>query len=140
MLYYVSLAYYNYCYFFFLLWKKSGGGGGACPLASPALINLCTATTMQHWFSKFFKLFENFCEFCVFIFRYRATNENMELEEDRIQVIFHWENLWEGIRIGSGIILRLFYQQRKEIMIFHGFCEVCKFRGIHLAQKVANIW
>ena len=34
MLYYVSLAYYDYCYQFFFALKKSGGGGMA-PMASP---------------------------------------------------------------------------------------------------------
>ena len=36
------------------------------------------------------KLFETFREFRVFIFRYRATNENAELEENKIRVIFDW--------------------------------------------------
>ena len=76
------------------------------------------------------KLFETFCEFRAFVFRYRAANENTELEENKIRVIFDWENLWKGIRISLGIILRLFYQQRKEIMILRGFRE---FRGIDLA-------
>ena len=98
------------------------------------MINLCSATTIQHWFSKFYKLFETFREFRVFVFRYRATNENAELEENRIRVIFDWENLWEGIRIGPGIILRLFYQRRKEIMIFRGFRQFRVFRGIDLAK------
>ena len=92
------------------------------------MINLCSATTIQHWFSKFYKLFETFREFRVFVFRYRATNENAELEENKIRVIFDWENLWKGIRVSLGIILRLFYQQRKEIMIFRGF------PGIDLAR------
>ena len=96
------------------------------------MINLCSATTIQHWFSKFYKLFETFRKFCVIVFRYRATNENSKLEENRIRVILHWENLREGIRIGSGIIIRLFYQRRKEIMIFRGFREFREFRGIDL--------
>ena len=33
------------------------------------------------------KLFETFREFRVFVFRYRATNENAELEENKIRVI-----------------------------------------------------
>ena len=97
------------------------------------MINLCTATTIQHWFSKFLKLFGTFCKFHVFVFRYRATNENVELEENKIWVIFYWQNLWEGIRISLGIILRLFYQRRKEIMIFRGFCKFCR---INLAVYV----
>ena len=96
------------------------------------MINLCSATTIQHWFSKFYRLFETFCKFRVFVFRYRVTNENEELKENKIWVIFHWENLWKGIRIGSGIILRLFYQWRKEIMIFCGFPLFREFRGIDL--------
>ena len=100
------------------------------------MINLFTATTIQHWFSKFLKLFETFHEFRVFVFRYRATKENAKLEENSIRVIFHWENLWEGIRIGSGIILRLFYQRRKKIMTFRGFRQFRQFRGIDLADKI----
>ena len=98
------------------------------------MINLCSATTILHWFSKFLKLFETFREFHIFVFRYRATNENTELEENRIRVIFHWQKLWEGIRIGPGIILRLFYQWRKEIMIVCGFRQFLQFRGIDLAH------
>ena len=33
------------------------------------------------------KLFETFREFRVLVFRYRATNENAELGENKIQVI-----------------------------------------------------
>ena len=102
------------------------------------MINLWTATTTQHWFSKFLELFETFRKFRVFVFRYRATNENAELEENKLRVIFHWENLWEGIRISSGIILRLFYQRRKEIMIFPRFCQYHQFHGINLASKTPN--
>ena len=102
------------------------------------MINLCTATSIQHWFSKFFKFFETSRKFRVFVFRYRATNKNAELEENKIRVIFHWENLWEGIRISSGIILRLFYQRRKEIMIFPGFRQYRQFRGIDLMSKTPN--
>ena len=79
------------------------------------------------------KLFETFREFRVFVFRYRATNENAELEKNKIRVIFDWENLWKGIRVSLGIILRLFYQWRKEIMIFRGFPQFREFRGIDLA-------
>ena len=82
------------------------------------------------------KLFETFREFRVFVFRYRATNENAELEENKIRVIFDWENLWKGIRVSLGMILRLFYQQRKEIIIFRGFRRFREFRGIDLAQKM----
>ena len=78
------------------------------------------------------ELFETFREFRVFVFRYRATDENVELEENKIPVIFHWENLWKGIRVSLGMILRLFYQERKEIIIFRGFRE---FRGIDLARS-----
>ena len=85
------------------------------------------------------KLFESFREFRVFVFRYRATNKNAELEENKIRVIFDWENLWRGIRVSLGIILRLFYQQRKEIMIFRGFCRFREFRGIDLASFSSNL-
>ena len=76
------------------------------------------------------KLFETFREFRVFVFRYRATNENAELEGNKIRVIFDWENLWKG---KFRIILRLFYQWRKEITIFRGFRRFREFRGIDLA-------
>ena len=79
------------------------------------------------------KLFETFREFRVFVFRYRATNENAELEENKIRVIFDWENLWKGIRVSLGIILRPFYQQKKEIIIFRGFSRFRVFRGIDQA-------
>ena len=82
------------------------------------------------------ELFETFREFRVFVFRYRATDENVELEENKIPVIFHWENLWKGIRVSLGMILRLFYQERKEIIIFRGFRE---FRGIDLARSYCVI-
>ena len=100
------------------------------------MINVCTATTMQHWFSKFFKLFETFSEFHVFVFSYRAASENAELEENKIRVIFAWENLWKGIRISSGLILSIFYQRRKEMITFRGFHQFPEFRGIDLANKI----
>ena len=78
------------------------------------------------------ELFETFREFRVFVFKYRATDENVELEENKIRVIFHWESLWKGIRVSLGMILRLFYQERKETIIFRGFRE---FRGIDLARS-----
>ena len=81
------------------------------------------------------KLFKTFREFRVFDFRYRATNENAELEENKIRAIFDWENMWRGIRVSLGIILRLFYQQRKEIMIFRGIRWFREFRGIDLAHN-----
>ena len=80
------------------------------------------------------KFYKTFRGFTFFAFRYRATNENAELEENKSQVIFDWENLWKGIRISSGIILRLFYQRRKEIMIFRGFRQFCEFREIDMAR------
>ena len=55
------------------------------------------------------KLFETFREFCVFVFKYRATNENTEFEENKIRVIFDRENLWKGMRVSLGIILRLLF-------------------------------
>ena len=79
------------------------------------------------------KLFETFLEFRVFVFRYRAANENAELEENKIRVTFDWDNQWKGMRVSLGIILRLFYQQRKEIMIFRGFHRFREFREIDLA-------
>ena len=79
------------------------------------------------------KLFETFREFRDFIFRYRAANENAELEENKIRVTFDWDNQWKGMRVSLGIILRLFYQQRKEIMIFRGFHRFREFREIDLA-------
>ena len=85
------------------------------------------------------KLFETFRKFHVFVFRYRATNENAELEENKIRVIFDWENLWKGIRVSLGIILRLFYQWRKEIMVLRRFRRFPKFRGIDLANFLQHI-
>ena len=85
------------------------------------------------------KLFETFREFRVFVFRYRATNENAELEENKIRVIFEWENLWKGIRVSLGMILRLFYQQRKEIIIFRGFHRFPEFREIDLAHFLQKL-
>ena len=82
------------------------------------------------------KLFETFCEFRAFVFRYRAANENTELEENKIRVIFDWENLWKGVRISLGIILRLFYQRRKEIAIFRWFCQFPEFRGMDLVESL----
>ena len=95
--------------------------------------SICALQPLSNTDSVNFKLFETFPKFRLFVFRDRATNENAELEENRTRVIFHWENLWKGVRIGSGIILRLFYQRRKEIMIFRGFREFREFRGIDLA-------
>ena len=48
------------------------------------------------------------------------------------------ENLWKGIRVNLGIILMLYYQRRKEIMIFCGFSGFRKFRGIDLALVSLN--
>ena len=79
------------------------------------------------------ELFETFREFRVFVFRYRATNEKVKLEENKIRVIFDWENLRKGIRISSGIIVGLFFQRRQEIMIFGGFRQFREFCGINLA-------
>ena len=78
------------------------------------------------------ELFETFREFRAFVFRYRVTDQNAELEGNKIRVILDWENLWKFIRVSLGMILRLFYQQRKEIIIFRGFRE---FRGIDLARS-----
>ena len=86
-------------------------------------------STLIQWM----KLFETFCEFRDFIFRYRAANENAELEENKIRVTFDRDNQWKHIRVSLGIILRLFYQQGKEIIIFDGFYLFCEFREIDLA-------
>ena len=82
------------------------------------------------------KLFETFREFRVFISRYKDINENAELKENKIRVIFDCENLRKGIRVSLGIILRLLYQRRKEILIFRGFWEFREFCGIDLAHIV----
>ena len=58
------------------------------------------------------KVFETFHEFHVFVFTYRAITENAELAENKIGVIFDWENLWKGIKVSCEIILRLFYLWR----------------------------
>ena len=79
------------------------------------------------------KLFETLHEFHVFAFRYRATNGNAELEKKKIRVIFDLEYLWKVIRASLGIILRPFYQQKKEIIIFRVFSRFREFRGIDLA-------
>ena len=69
---------------------------------------------------------------------HRATNENVELEENKIRATFDWKNLWKSIRISLGIIHRLFYQWKKEIMIFRGFCQFHEFRGIDLAHPLGS--
>ena len=81
------------------------------------------------------KLFETFCKFRVFVFRYTATNEIAELEENKIRVIFDWDNPWKGIWVSLGLVLTLFYQRRKEIMIFRGFRQFCEFREVDLTMK-----
>ena len=54
--------------------------------------------------------------------------------EIKFELFLTGENLWKGIRVSLGTILRLYYQQRKEIMIFCGFRRFREFRGIDLAQ------
>ena len=82
------------------------------------------------------KVFETFREFRVFVFTYWAITKNAELAENKIGVIFDWENPWKGIRVSWEIILRLFYLWRKIIIIFHGFHRFREFRGIDLAQII----
>ena len=82
------------------------------------------------------KVFETFREFCVFAFTYRAITKNAELAENKIGVIFDWENPWKGIRVSWEIILRLFYLWRKIIIIFHRFRRFREFRGMDLAQII----
>ena len=79
------------------------------------------------------KLFKTFRKFHVFVFKYRATNEITKLEENKILELFLTENLWKGIRVSLGMILRLFCQRRKQIMIFRGSRRFCEFCGIDLA-------
>ena len=79
------------------------------------------------------KLFKTFWKFHVFVFKYRATNEITKLEENKILELFLTENLWKGIRVSLGMILRLFCQRRKQIMIFRGSRRFCEFCGIDLA-------
>ena len=55
------------------------------------------------------------------------------MAENKIGVIFDWENPWKGIRVSWEIILRLFYLWRKEIIIFRGFRRFREFRRIDVA-------
>ena len=75
------------------------------------------------------KVFEIFCKFRVFIFTYRAIAENVELVENKIRVIFDWENPWKGIRVSWEIIVRLFSLWRKVIIIYRRFHWFREFRG-----------
>ena len=61
------------------------------------------------------KVSETFREFRVFVFTCRAITENAELAENKIRVIFDWENPWKGIRVSWEIILRLFYLSKTVI-------------------------
>ena len=80
------------------------------------------------------KVSETFREFRFFVLTYRAITENAELSENKIGVIFDWENPWKGIKVSWEIILRLFYLSRKAIIIFRGFRRLREFREINLAE------
>ena len=79
------------------------------------------------------KVFETFHEFRVFVFTYKAITKNVELAENKIGVIFDWENPWKGLRGSWQIILKLFYLWRKVIIVFRRFRRFREFRGIDLA-------
>ena len=85
------------------------------------------------------KVFETFREFRVFVFTYWAITKNAELAENKIGVIFDWENPWKGIRVSWEIILRLFYLWRKAIINFRRFRQFHEFRGINTSDGHCSI-
>ena len=101
------------------------------------MINLCTGTTIQHWYSKwnFSKPSANSAFSFLGIGPQTKTRNRRKIKFE----FFLTENLWKDNRVSLGIILRLFYQQRKEIMIFRGFCRFREFRGIDLASFSSNL-
>ena len=95
------------------------------------MIDLCTATTIQHWYNKwnFLKLSGN----STFLFLSIGPQTKSRNWRKIKFELFLTENLWKGIRVSLGMILRLFCQRRKQIMIFRGSRRFCEFCGIDLA-------
>ena len=95
------------------------------------MVDLCTATTIQHWYSKwnFLKPSRNFTFSFLSI---EPQTKSRNLRKIKFE-LFLTENLWKGIRVSLGMILRLFCQRRKEIMIFRGSRRFFEFCGIDLA-------
>ena len=101
------------------------------------MINLCTVTTIQKYSKWNFLKFSAISAFSFLGLGLQTKTRNWR--KIKFESFLTGENLWKGIRVSLGIILRLYYQRRKEIMIFRWFRGFREFLGINLASSFSWI-